>query len=720
MRMNDYMRRVSVALLILVSLTVGYVQGASGQTNDQVDGVELAAYSDPNEPDVFWIAYRPITQQPYSFWYTGEMGGQNGINAHWRLPDGLQLGDVQFPSLMETGDMQAPTFVFAPDARLLQQVRLPDGETTLPLTIELDLIYGQCDDNSEGDCVQQTGSARLNIQTSDLPVYEGTHVGTRISTRMRGNWVRVDDRGINMVMHRAYNDDGPISRAFFLPVRPDLFIGAAPLRMAAYEERGFYTLFPARDGIAHDQVFEGILVLDKPAEKGLEFYRIMPQNDTARAADASELNASDASGNPREHISYVMALGLAFLGGLILNVMPCVFPVLALKVFSAIKSAHQKEAAVRRDALAYTFGVVASFAAIAAILIAIRAFGDGAGWGYQLQSPIFVLAMALVFFTMALNFLGVFEIPGFLSSAGQSLTERGGVTGSFFTGTLATLVAAPCTAPFMVTAVAFALAQPLGLALGVFVFMGLGLASPYLLIGYVPASRRFFPRPGAWMQTFRSFLAFPMLATVIWLVWILSIQTGATGVLLAMVPMFAIAFVFWLWRHLAGAWRAAAVILCAMVVFYVFNSVQSTAPLSSVTSQRDVTVTTVQASKGHMPVIPFSPERLGQLRAEGRDVFIHHWAAWCIICVLHDQMIFSTPEFQSYMLENNIVFMMADRTHNDPALVAYMEEQYGRSNQPIDVFWSSKKGSTPLVLPQLFTRAKLIAMIEAKRKVDEM
>lgn len=686
---------------LLITLNMVILMALTGVTpvTAQESALDLKQVMVADDAASLWLTYSPKTSSAYSFWYQG----QSGIKADWTLPAGYSLGTLRLPALTETGDRWNPTFTFAQGSQLLQQIIVEDGAKADISSIALELTYGSCADT----CVQQTDRATLGQRAKPLPTVDNESM----QIRKRGIWARANGKTLSIGLHKNYNKDGRVDRAFFLPLDPMLTDAPAPLRLAPFKETGFFSSFALKSPVAADALVKGILILDKPDGDGLETYMVMPKNDFGRASIMSETPETSQSAGLA---SYVMAIVLALIGGLILNVMPCVFPILALKVFSVIKSSTSLEAEIRKDATAYTLGVITSFALLAGVLIAIRAAGIGAGWGYQLQSPTFVLVMALIFFVMGLNFLGVFEIPGFLSGSGQSLTGKKGARGSFFTGVLATVVAAPCTAPFMVTAVAFALAQPPLMAISIFMALGLGLSLPYLLIGFVPATRRFFPKAGAWMVTFRSFLAFPMFATVVWMVWILSIQSGSTGVLLALTPMVLIAFAFWIAKVLTGAPKALIITLSAFAVLYALSSVN---PVPK-HMPRDAMqlVSSDKTMIGAMEVIPFSEEKLTSLRIEGKNVFIHHWAAWCMICLMHENLVFSQDDFQSFLRDNNIVFMMADRTNNDPELVAFMEKAYGRSSQPIDVFYSHDLSVKPVVFPTLFTTGKVTEIMRTTLK----
>ena len=686
--LGDVLKRVMLGLTLMAScFTPAFAED---------NNLELKLVADKASQTSIWVSFSPTTSAFYSFWYEQ----QNGIIADWTLPKGYSLGDTQFPEVHGSVNKDVPVFKFLGNAPIIQEILLPEKGGSVHSGIGLSLTYGSCDIS----CNRVTSSASLGtatVTTSQLPV--------TLAKRDKGIWARADGNNIAIGMHKSYNQDGYVERAFFLPASASLVDVSlrAPLRLNGFKETGFFRSFNLRDSIAGDAVVAGILILNKPNKGGLEAYSVAPKNDYAVAAATS--NDLLAVGAEPSEIGYFTIILFAFLGGLILNAMPCVFPVLALKVFSAIKSNSSDQSEIKKDALVYTLGVVSSFVLIAGVLISIRMLGVSAGWGFQLQSPVFVLAMVLVFFTMALNFLGVFELSGFFAGAGQGLTEKEGLIGTFFTGVLAVLVAAPCTAPFMVTAVAFALSKPPIIALSIFAALGLGLASPYLLIGYVPGSRAYFPRPGLWMNTFKSFLAFPMFATVVWLVWILAIQAGSFGVLIAMTAMVFIAFTLWVLTIVKSRNVIFLVGLCIAVTLYSLSAIK---PVErEVNNRSDLVETGGHQMIGDMPVTPFSREKLISLRQEGKNVFIHHWAAWCMICLMHENLVFSQAGFQRYLQDNNIVFMQADRTNNDPQLLKFMERTYGRSSQPIDVFYLSDPEVEPIVLPTLFTLDRVLKIM---------
>ena len=389
-----------------------------------------------------------------------------------------------------------------------------------------------------------------------------------------------------------------------------------------------------------------------------------------------------------------MAL-FAFLGGLILNLMPCVFPVLAIKATAVAGMSGGDRRAVRMSGVFYTLGVLAAFMALALALLAVRAGGSAVGWGFQFQSPLFVTAICWLMLAIGLNLSGVFEVGGALAGAGQDLTQKKGHAGSFFTGLLAVIVATPCTAPFMGAAIGSALVAPAYVSLVVFAMMGLGLALPFLLLGIFPQAARRLPRPGQWMVTLRQAMAFPMYATAAWLLWVLAQQASEAGLRLALAGSVLVGLVGWLvglgqhartqrWWPRGGALAGVAGLIGLMVILH--TSGPSAAPSAS------------QASTAE----PYSAERLAALRAEGKPVFVNMTAAWCITCLVNERTTLSSAAVQQAMQEREVVYMKGDWTNRDPAITAFLQS-FGRDGLPFYAYYPS--GKAPVVLPPVLTQA---------------
>jgi DsbC/DsbD-like thiol-disulfide interchange protein/cytochrome c biogenesis protein CcdA len=391
-------------------------------------------------------------------------------------------------------------------------------------------------------------------------------------------------------------------------------------------------------------------------------------------------------------------LGLAFLGGLILNLMPCVFPVLALKV---VGLAGAGKAKARWQGVAYTAGVLVAFAGLGAALLAGRAAGTAAGWGFQFQSPVFVAAMAWLLFAVGLNLSGVYELGTGLVRTGHGLAARPGQLGSFFTGLLAVVVATPCTAPFMGVAIAAGLAAPPTVTMLVFLAMGLGLAAPYAALAAMPTLWRSAPRPGRWMEVLRQALAFPMYGASAWLVWVVSEEAGPSGVLGTAAGLVLLGFAGWVLGitqgsadrgRRVGQSAATAALLAALAVL----SGIAVAP---------ATPSDVAESGAE----PFSASRLAALRAEGQPVFVNMTAAWCVTCLVNERVAISSDAVRHAFADHHVTYMKGDWTRQDPQITDYLREN-GRDGVPLYVYYPSR--GQPAVLPQILTENALLSELD--------
>ncbi|WP_428484416.1 protein-disulfide reductase DsbD family protein [Rhodopila sp.] len=390
-------------------------------------------------------------------------------------------------------------------------------------------------------------------------------------------------------------------------------------------------------------------------------------------------------------------LAFALFGGLILNLMPCVFPILAMKAVALARGVHGN----RNHTVSYTAGVLVTFIALAVALLIARRAGSAAGWGFQFSSPLFVAAMAWLLLAVGLNLSGVFQIGGRLAGAGSGLARHQGHLGSFFTGLLAVLVATPCTAPFMGVAVAAGLAAPPAVTVLVFVVMGLGLAIPYVALATLPGVARLVPRPGPWMEVLKQALAFPMYGAAAWLLWVISQEAGSTGVLVTAAGAVLVGFAAWLFgasqtgslrmRRIAQVTAAAAVLTAALGL----NGLGPMAP------------------EGSAPVAGagerFTPSRLAELRAQGRPVFVNMTAAWCVTCLVNERVAISTGPVEQAFAAGDVAYLKGDWTRQDPAITAFLR-QNGRDGVPLYVFFPAG-GGQPEVLPQILTENTVLRLL---------
>jgi thiol:disulfide interchange protein/DsbC/DsbD-like thiol-disulfide interchange protein len=422
-----------------------------------------------------------------------------------------------------------------------------------------------------------------------------------------------------------------------------------------------------------------------------EWPKVTPGPGGSSALDAApKANAVTAATVPAgSPTSLVLALLGALLGGLILNLMPCVFPVLAIKVVGFTRHADDRRAH-RLSGLAYTAGVVLSFVALGALLLALRAAGESLGWGFQLQSPGVVAALAALFTLIGLNLAGLFEFGSFLPSGVATLQAKHPVVDSFLTGMLAVAVASPCTAPFMGASLGLAVGLPAGQALAVFAALGLGLALPYLAASFVPAVARALPRPGAWMETFRRLMAFPMFATVVWLVWVLGQQTGIDGAGALLALLVSGAFVVWALTLQGRARTVFATLSIAGFALLMLGIGPNVVKFADSTP--------VSASSERWQ--PWTTGKVDQLVASGQPVFVDFTAAWCVTCQYNKKTTLGDAAVLADFAAGNVQLLRADWTRRDPAITAALSA-LGRNGVPVYVLY--QPGHPPRVLSEILS-----------------
>lgn len=413
--------------------------------------------------------------------------------------------------------------------------------------------------------------------------------------------------------------------------------------------------------------------------------------DATPAPDASAENAQRTPPPaPARGDGLLLVLLLALAGGLVLNLMPCVLPILSLKVLGLAQSGESRQRA-RAHALWYTAGVLVAFAAIGALVLALRAAGQAAGWGFQLQHPWFIAALVYLMFAVGLSLSGVFTLGG-SGNIGQSLAARSGPLGDFSTGVLACVVASPCVAPFMGPALAYAFsASPLPSML-VFLMLGLGLALPFLLVGFVPSLARRLPRPGAWMETLKQVLAFPMYGTALWLLWVLGKQRGVDAMALVLGGLVLLSLGLWWFERSRWRSRRGGVLLATLVI------VAALAPVWTVDGLRPPAA----AGAPDDGVVVYSPQMLDRLRADNRVVFVNMTADWCVTCKANERAVLSRADFHDVLRRTNAVYMRGDYTNVDPQITAFLDE-HKAVGVPLYVVYGP--GAPPTVLPTVLTQA---------------
>ncbi|WP_232628908.1 protein-disulfide reductase DsbD family protein [Methylobacterium sp. Leaf118] len=615
----------------------------------------------------------------------------------WRLPEGFAVGPTGWPAPERIPVQTLMNFGYEGDVTLLMPLTVP---AALPVggTVRLagTLSYLVC----EEICIP--GSAELALDRPVAAAAEPDSAQAALFARARAALpepapfpVRTTREGDRIVLHLDRPDSAPAVRAAaFFPYAEDALEHAAAQTLSTEGGGLRLTLTP---GDKPPDALAGVLALDLGETRTA--YAIGPEPAPALAAPAPAASAPAVRAD--ESLTLWSAVGLAILGGLLLNLMPCVFPVLSIKVLSLVRQAGAAPGRVRWHGLAYTAGVLASFLGLAGLLIALKAGGAGIGWGFQLQSPIVVALLAYGLFAVGLSLSGAVHVGSGIAGLGDGLTRRAGYQGSFFTGVLATVVATPCTAPFMGAAVGFALTQGPLVGLAVFASLGLGLALPFLALTAFPGALRLLPRPGAWMDLVKGALAFPVYATVAWLVWVLAQQVGPNGLLAALGGLVLVGFAAWSWERArpagrlgGGLGRAAAILsLAAALGLVVALDGDRAGPASA------------RLVAGEEP---FTQARLDALRAEGRTVFVDMTAAWCITCQVNERTVLARDPVQTAFRAASVTTLRGDWTNQNPEITRFLE-QYGRSGVPLYLVYRGRAEGR--VLPQILTEATVLAAI---------
>lgn len=671
----------------------------------------------------------------------------------WTLPDGVTASPMQFPApkrlplgpLMDFGYEDEVLFPFTLNAR-------PDtklGEVTLRAHVDWLVCRESC----------IPGKADLEITRvvggSSGGSFEGQQLLDRLGHKLPGSLPAGDKlgfvpnaNGFKLIVMTGRRE----TEASFFPADPDIIDNPAPQKFTATAQ-GF-TLDLKKDANlkANPAQLRGVLELssgraydivalpgavtgssvsasaspptagDSGPSAAATQKPVVPQQTTAAprgAGDASSVatvsspgvtaaassSASISGGNVQKKTGLFEALGLAFVGGLLLNLMPCVFPVLFLKGLALVRSGNEERRALRLHGLVYTAGIVASFWALVGTLLALRAAGSTIGWGFQFQSPVVLSLMAGLLFFLGLSLAGQFEIGLTLTSAGGSLAAKQGYAGSFFTGVLAVVVATPCTAPLMGAAIGYALAQSAAVSFAVFTALALGLAAPYVALTLHPAWARLLPKPGVWMDVLKQAVAVPIFATVIWLAWVLADAYGGglLAVLLASFLLLAIAGWF-LGRGPGKRWASAVagtIVVGVIVLSVLAPKKLETMPgtLTFEDAKALASLPRVQSAQGNWE--PWSADAVNGYLAEGRPVFVDFTAKWCLSCQVNERVALGQPEVEAAFKAGNVVRLRADWTRHDEG-ITHALEGLGRSGVPTYALYVPGQ-SEAQVLPEVLT-----------------
>ena len=665
------------------------------------------------------VQYFALRLEPEAGWHTywrnpGEVGKATTLD--WQLPQGVKAGELEWPMPERKEEAAGISFIYP-------------GEVLIPFALAVgeNLDFDQVKQRfiaaarwlvCKDVCIPEQatlefempvavpGALRESLKTASAGAIEKALVSVPKLRRDIFAEFNTYGEGIRSALLVQVSTE-------YLPAfvtQPKVFVteqGVVDERQLATIDLGeeYLTItFRADEYLEEPPPFFGLILSGFSADDDTHIeLHVEHYPDLAIGANSLLNLASPAAISSSTNSSYSLLpiLLFAFLGGLILNAMPCVFPVLSLKIMGLVESGANDSSHRQQHGLAYTAGVVISFVAVASTLIVLRALGQQIGWGFQLQSSWFVAVVALIIFVLGLSMSGFLEIGGRLQNIGSEAVSKTAhpIRGAFWTGVLATIVATPCTAPFMGTAMGFALSQPMWLALLVFVVMGLGLASPFLLIAFIPVLGTHLPRPGIWMVRFKELLAFPLYLTAVWLLWVFARQQSIDAAAILLVAAILLAMAIWAWGNAretsSMTWRGFAAMFALLAIYGVYsasseNSLAKTGSEQMAHQQED--------EDGFAKL--YSPAVLQGARDSGDIVLVNMTADWCITCKVNERVALKNADVEQVLAADGVQYIKGDWTNSDPQITQYLA-QFGRNGVPLYVVYHPSR--EPVVLPQILT-----------------
>ncbi|MFV3127497.1 protein-disulfide reductase DsbD family protein [Niveispirillum sp. KHB5.9] len=696
------MKKLGLSVLSALLLLAGAARAEPVRSNlVATDNVETFITLETKGVAPGQTVWAALTQRIRPHWHTYWINpGDSGIPTEitWTLPEGWKAGAIVWPAPTRFPIGPLVNFGYEDQVHLLVPLTVPqDVKPGGVVKLDAKVDWLVC----EEICIPESADLSLNV-----PVAVGTalleHDVASLFHDARASLPVPSAYPVDLVpggdTHRLTLADPAlhghtIKDAFFFP--HDYKVASANGAQEAVVDGKGLTLTLVPGGALPPGPVTGVLRYTEEYE-GQETAHVLAVEAQVLALAATEAAAPPpvaAQQGATLETGWAMALLLALLGGMVLNLMPCVFPVLSMKALALLK--HGPEHA-RRHGLAYTAGVLVCFAVVAGALLALRAGGAAIGWGFQLQDPPVVAILAYVMLLLGLSLSGVFTLGGSVMGVGQGLAGRDGLAGSFFTGVLATVVATPCTAPFMGTALGYAITQPWPVALSVFLALGLGMALPFLALSFSPALLARLPRPGLWMDRVKQVLAFPLYASAAWLVWVLSIQAGPGALATVLAGMVAIGFAAWLYgqtRYAGTVGRGVGTVAALALLLGAVIGATGTTPVTA-------SVATAGEAKA-AGFEPWTPERQADLTGQGKPVFVNFTAAWCVTCLVNERTSLSGEAVKKALADKGVAYLKGDWTNRD-ATIARVLESHGRSGVPLYLLYLPGKAE-PVILPQILT-----------------
>jgi thiol:disulfide interchange protein DsbD len=632
----------------------------------------------------------------HTYWVNpGDAGAATEIK--WTLPQGWGAGAIQWPTPKRLPVGPLMDYGYEGQPWLLQKLTIPaNAKAGDTVTLKAAVDWLVCKDV----CVPEDATLTLPLKIGPAaidPALTKDFAIARSLMPVASPWTLTYSLGKTLDLYAnapALAAAHPVEASFF-PEKTDVVDGGAKQTLDFTKDGLILHLAPASKVTKVGGALTGVLVL-KSSDGSIQALTVnAPPGSVPGAITGSDASVAGASVD----ITLWVAILSAFIGGLILNAMPCVLPILAMKALSLAKHSGGEHKEAAREGSAYSAGAILSFLMLGLVIVVLRQSGAAVGWGFQLQEPVAVAGFALLIFAVGLNLSGVFEVGSI--TMGDSLAARSGLLGAFFTGVLAVAVAAPCTAPFMAAALGFALTQSTASAMLIFFSLGIGFALPFLILGLWPRALSFLPKPGTWMLRLKQFLAFPMYGAAAWLTWVLAQEAGPNGVVVLLAAMVALSLAAWLWgvtRNLSNAARgigvAAALMIVAAILYGLATLSGTAAPPATAAGA---------AAEG------FTDAKLAALRASGQPVFVDATAAWCITCLVNEKAVLSRASVKDAFAQRHIAYLVADWTNRNAAITRLLSAN-GRSGVPLYLYYPPG-ADKPVVLPQILTEAEILSAI---------
>jgi len=682
-----------IGICTLAEITADAASTDTARIEDSHSVLSLVSEAASAAPgDTIWLG---ITITPIDGWHSyWKNPGDSGIAPSFQLSStaGILFDNPLFPTPETLPSGPLTNYGYKGAATFLVPVHVPDDIRRGPLDIHLDAEWLVCDI----ECVPQGGEASLTVTLGDGQRNETVSAvfsAARAALPEPGYWdadLNVLADAAQLIVYLSQTEAEAVTAVRFFPAGEGVLNHSAPQTFAVTPAGLVVTLERAAGDVAPSDG-SGVLVLtDRDGQiSAIEVSAVLTAAATANDPAALEA-ATKVPDSAAPTIDLWQAAIFALFGGVLLNLMPCVFPVLSLKALAMTAVAGEEAGTLRRDGWAYTAGILVSFAAIVAVLQALRAGGEAAGWGFQLQNPTFVGIMVMVMVLIGLSLSGMFVLTSGVDHVGHKLTQAGGMRGAFFTGVLATLVATPCTAPFMGPAIGFALTQSVAASAVVFAALGFGLALPFLILSHSPAATALLPRPGPWMDRFKQVLAFPMYLTGAWLLSVYVALTDSQTLMLFLFALIGIVFTVWLWQQSAAVFvrLLSAGLGAALVYMSVFLPGEAGHP----------TAAHAPAQAGEYV---FDPDTLDDLVRATSPTFVYFTADWCITCKANEKVALHRIETKAFFADHGITVMRGDWTGRDDRIAAFLA-RFGRAGVPLYLIYPGG-GKPPVVLPQLLT-----------------